>query len=59
MNNKTKIQDLIDKAEKYRYDKLTPRPEVKSRLTLEESKENKKIMIDVINKMFRSKYVKR
>lgn len=40
-NNIIKVKDLLDRAEKYRYDKLTVKPKAKSRLTPKEQKENR------------------
>lgn len=40
-NNIIKVKDLLYRAEKYRYNKLTVKPKAKSRLTPKEQKENR------------------
>ena len=53
INNKEKIQDLIEKAETYRNNKLKPKPEAKSRLSTSEHEENMEAMLDIINQLLK------
>ena len=57
MSNREKVEDLLDRAEKFRKNLDINRPLVKSRLTKQEQKENIKIFKDIIENP--SKYFKR
>lgn len=57
MSNIDKVEDLLDRAEKFRKDLDINTPPAKSRLTKKEREEETKIFMDIIQNP--SKYLKR
>ena len=57
MSNIDKVEDLLDRAEKFRKDLDINTPPTKSRLTEQEQEENAKVFSDIIENP--SKYFKR
>lgn len=57
MSNRDKVEDLLDRAEKFRKDLDINTPPAKSRLTKKEREEDSKILDDIIQNP--SKYFKR
>ena len=57
MSNRNKVEDLLDRAEKFRKDLDINTPPAKSRLTKKEREEETKIFMDIIQNP--SKYLKR